>query len=132
MKKIKKIFSVLIAGIAAMMVPTAAFGAEESLGSLMKEAGFNTILGIGTVFIMLIVISLIIYCFRFIPMIQKAFSKKKDVEEAPQKTVSVPAPAVAVQETDDLELVAVIAAAIAASEQVPLDSFVVRTIKRRK
>ena len=38
---------------------------------------------------------------------------------------------VAEQETDDLELVAVIAAAIAASENVPVDSFRVRTIKRR-
>ena len=55
-----------------------------------------------------------------------------------EKPVAAPAPAAApaavaapVQETDDLELVAVIAAAIAASENVPVDSFRVRTIKRR-
>ena len=44
---------------------------------------------------------------------------------------AAPVAAAPVQETDDLELVAVIAAAIAASENVPVDSFRVRTIKRR-
>ena len=89
----------------------------------------NTVLGMGTVFIMLIAIALIIYCFRIIPVIQKKFTKKEEaVVEAPK---AAPAPAAPVQETDDLELVAVIAAAIAASENVPVDSFRVRTIKRR-
>lgn len=99
---------------------------------LLIEAGFNTILGMGTVFIMLIVMALIIYCFRIIPVIQKKFAKKEEVlEEAPVKA-PVAEPVFAVDETDDLELVAVIAAAIAASEQIPVDSFRVRTIKRRK
>ena len=96
----------------------------------MQTALFNTILGMGTVFIMLIVMALIIYAFRLIPIIQKKFSKKsaETAEKAPAETSeTVPVKT----ETDDLELVAVIAAAIAASEQVPVDSFRVRTIKRR-
>ena len=54
--------------------------------------------------------------------------KAEPAAEAPKTAPVVAAP---VQETDDLELVAVIAAAIAASENVPVDSFRVRTIKRR-
>jgi hypothetical protein len=48
--------------------------------------------------------------------------------------VSAPAPAPVVEEvpeTDDLELVAVITAAIAAGGQAPADGFVVRSIRRR-
>ena len=83
----------------------------------------------GTVFVMLIAIALIIYCFKIIPVIQEKFAKKAEpTAEAPK---TVPVVAAPVQETDDLELVAVIAAAIAASENVPVDSFRVRTIKRR-
>lgn len=99
---------------------------------LLIEAGFNTILGMGTVFIMLIVMALIIYCFRIIPVIQKKFAKKEEVPEIAVPNIPAAEPVFAVDETDDLELVAVIAAAIAASEQVPVDSFRVRTIKRRK
>ena len=62
-------------------------------------------------------------------VLNKKFAKKAEPEaEAPK---AAPVAAAPVQETDDLELVAVIAAAIAASENVPVDSFRVRTIKRR-
>ena len=134
MKKRKKWISGLLAAVFGMLMPITAFASEGSLGQMMREASFNTVLGIGTVFIMLIVIALIIYCFRFIPMLQKKFSKSKKEEaavlEQPQKMAQM-APAPSAPE-DDLELIAVIAAAIAASEQVPPDSFVVRTIKRRR
>ena len=80
----------------------------------------------------LILISLLISCFNFIPKIQEKFRKK------PAQTQSAPAPAkaepVAViqEETDDTELIAVIAAAIAASEgAVSADGYVVRSIIRR-
>ena len=63
----------------------------------------------------------------------KDLSKKKEEAKAVPATVSAPA---VVEETedlsDDLELVAVIAAAIAASEGAEsTDGFVVRTIRRR-
>lgn len=99
---------------------------------LLIDAGFNTVLGMGTVFIMLIVMALVIYCFRIIPVLQKKFAKKEEVPETAVTNIPAAEPVFAVDETDNLELVAVIAAAIAAGEQVPVDSFRVRTIKRRK
>jgi sodium pump decarboxylase gamma subunit len=96
-----------------------------SLGETMKKAAMNTLMGMGTVFMMLIIISLIISCFKFI---NKAQSKPASTQAAP--AAAAPAP-VAVPQTDDLELVAVIAAAIAAATGSSTDDFVVRSIKRR-
>ena len=104
-----------------------------TLGEKMTKAGLNTLMGMGTVFAVLILISLIIYCFRIIPYIQ-GLGKKKTAQEEKEKTPVSSAPAlVAAKEvmTDDLELIAVISAAIAAEEGVPADSFVVRSIHRR-
>ena len=119
-------------GLLALQIPgmtVFAQAAETDMKARLGNALMNTVLGMGTVFVMLIAIALIIYCFRIIPVIQSKFAKKEEaVAEAPK---AAPAPAAPVQETDDLELVAVIAAAIAASENVPVDSFRVRTIKRR-
>lgn len=104
-----------------------------SFGENMKKAGLNTLLGMGTVFAVLILISFIISAFGFIPKIQAKFSKKNnEVAVKPAAAVS-PAPAAVPEEdlTDDLELVAVIAAAIAASEGASsTDGFVVRSIRR--
>lgn len=109
-----------------------------SIGEILQKAGMNTLLGMGVVFTVLILISLIISCFNFIPAIEKKFSKKKAVEKkAPTPAAapaSVPAPAAPVEEavTDDLELVAVITAAVAASMgSTSTDGFVVRSIKRK-
>ncbi len=106
---------------------------EYTFGEKMEKAALNTLLGMGTVFVVLILISLIINCFGFIPKLQEKFSKKPaaaEVKAAP--AVKVSAPVVEEEElTDDLELVAVIAAAIAASEGASsTDGFVVRSIKR--
>lgn len=106
-----------------------------SFRELMAKAFMNTILGMGTVFIVLILISLIISCFTFIPKIQAAFVKKPQQEAAKPVPAAAPAPAQALEEeeTDDLELVAVIAAAIAASEgAASTDGFVVRSIRKRR
>ncbi len=104
-----------------------------TLGETMQKAGLNTIMGLLTVFTMLVLISLIISCFRFIPMLQEKFSGKGKKEE--EKKAASPAPAAAAApaaaQTDDTELVAVIAAAIAASTGTSTDDFVVRSIKRR-
>ena len=85
----------------------------------------------GTVFAVLIFIAFIISLFKYIPAIQAAFSKKTKKEEAVVESAQVPV-VETVDETDDLELVAVIAAAIAAYEGTTTDGFVVRSIKRRK
>jgi sodium pump decarboxylase gamma subunit len=97
-----------------------------SLGETMAKAAMNTAMGMGTVFVMLIIISLIISCFTFINKAQKK-SENKPAAAAPAPVVAAPA----APQTDDLELVAVIAAAIAAATGSSTDDFVVRSIKRR-
>ncbi len=108
---------------------------EHTTGENMKNAGLNTLLGMGTVFAILILIALIISLFNFIPKIQKAFSKKGDVSETKEKAVDNTIAQIIENEelSDDTELVAVIAAAIAASEgAASTDGFVVRSIRRAK
>ncbi len=103
-----------------------------TMGEKMTKAALNTLMGMGTVFAVLILISLIIYCFRFISVVQGKSSKKKTEEkkEAPVVT-QIEQREEQQQLADDLELVAVIAAAVAADAGVPADSFVVRSIRRR-
>lgn len=104
---------------------------QYSFGELMTNAALNTIIGMGTVFVVLILICLIIYCFNFIPKIQDAFSGKKKAEVPAAAPAPVAAPVVEEELVDDYELVAVIAAAIAASEgAASTDGFVVRSIRR--
>lgn len=107
--------------------------AHYGMSEILEKAGLNTLLGMGTVFVMLIFMSFIISLIKYVPALLNGTSKKKK-EEAPK---AAPAPAVAAaveeaEEMDDTELVAVIAAAIAAAEGTSTDGFVVRSIKRRK
>lgn len=105
--------------------------ADYDMSELMTKAALNTLLGMGTVFAVLILISLLISCFNLIPKIQEKFRKKPAQEESAPAPVQA-APAAAVEETDDTELIAVIAAAIAASEGASsADGYVVRSIIRR-
>ncbi|MCR4674496.1 MAG: OadG family protein [Lachnospiraceae bacterium] len=99
-----------------------------SLGEIMSKAALNTVMGILTVFVILVLISFVIFGFRIIPYLEKKFSEKPNTGEVKVEETKVES---AVEETDDLELVAVIAAAIASETGTPTDSFVVRSIKRR-
>lgn len=107
---------------------------KYSTGEILKKAGMNTILGMGTVFAVLIFISLVIYCFNFIPgnrapkQEEKQAPKPKPVKKAAPK----PAPSVQTKENlvDDKELVAAITAAICAYSGTSSDGFVVRSIRR--
>lgn len=107
--------------------------AHYTTGEILKKAGLNTVLGMGTVFVVLIFISFIISLFEKIPELEAKFSKKEAAPaKAPAKVpVKAPEPAPEVQ-TDDGELIAVIAAAIAAAEGTTTDGFIVRSIRRRK
>ena len=116
--------------------------AVYSKAELMKQAGMNTLLGMGTVFVVLIFISFIISLFKFLPAL---FAKKPKIEDlkkeeskpaAPAKAAT-PAPA-AGNLMNDAELVAVITAAIYAAEgqagndAVSKDKLVVRSIRRAR
>ena len=104
--------------------------AKYSTGEILQKAGLNTVLGMGTVFVVLIFISFIISLFGLIGKTQQKKTEPKQTEAAPAAVEEE-----TVQEedlTDDLELVAVISAAIAASEGTSTDGFVVRSIKKRR
>lgn len=101
----------------------------QTLGEKMANAGLNTLMGMGVVFTVLILISLIIYGFKIFPYLEQ--KKKKNEKAIVSATDENVQGILAVTATDDLELVAVIAAAIAASTGTSTDDFVVRSIKRR-
>lgn len=120
----------------------------ETLSGKMDSALLNTIIGMGTVFVVLIFISCLIGMFKIIPKIQKKMENRQESEfdsiTAIDNTVSQIAEKEEIEEmeeveelVDDGELVAVITAAIMASmtsngEEVPADGLIVRSIKRTK
>lgn len=104
----------------------------EDLGQTLSNAGINTAIGVGIVFIVLIFISFVISLFRFIGKAEEkreAREERKAKENAIQRPKPVPDPE-PVDKSGDLELVAVIAAAIASHEHVSPDTFVVRSVRR--
>lgn len=107
-----------------------------SFGEKMATAALNTVICMSIVFAVLICISLIISAFKIFPYLE---AKKKE-KEAAAKAAQVETNVVTQNEqskeqeqeyVDDTELVAVIAAAIAAYEGTSTDGFVVRSIRRR-
>lgn len=104
----------------------------QSIGKTMGRAGLNTVMSMAIVFIVLIFISFLISCFKFIGGTQQ----KGVPMPAPVPVVPpAPVPEVYAEEENlagDLELVAVITAAIAAaSENECTDGLIVRSIVRR-
>ena len=94
---------------------------QYSMAETLRRAVMNTIMGI-----VLIFLSFLIYLFRFIPNPE---AKKKAQAAAAPAPAPVAAP-VEAAEADDTELIAVIAAAIAAAEGTTTDGFVVRSIRK--
>ena len=106
-----------------------------SFGEKMATAGLNTVICMSIVFAVLIFISLLISGFKIFPYLE---AQKKAKAEAAAKAVVADNNVVTQIEqreeqelVDDTELVAVIAAAIAAYEGTSTDGFVVRSIRRR-
>lgn len=97
-----------------------------TLGEILQKALLNTALGMGTVFVMLIFISLVIYCFNFIPKPQE----EKKPQPAASKKVET--------NTEEDDLIPVIIAAILASKGIAATSlspdepapYIVRSIRR--
>ena len=106
------------------------FNIEEyrTVGDQITTAGLNSIMSMAIVFAVLIFISFLIGCFKLIGNVQKK-------QPEPGETTSEVIETVTAEEenlADDLELVAVVTAAIAAaSEQESTDGLVVRSIIRR-
>ena len=104
-----------------------------TFGEKMTKAALNTVICMSIVFVVLVFISLLISCFKIFPYLEakkrekavKEFEANRAPEVAQQEDIFVP------QAEDDTELVAVIAAAIAAYEGTSTSDFVVRSIRRR-
>ncbi len=105
-----------------------AFNVDYPISTLMKDAGKNFVIGLATVFVMLIFLTFVISLFG---KVAGAAGKKTAAPAEEKKPAPVPVPAAEEEDvTDDAELAAVIAAAIAASENTSTDGFVVRSIKK--
>jgi len=111
----------------------------KSLGEEIKYAALNTVVGLTVVFVVLTLIIFIISLFKFIPMLQSKFGSNTTNSEAVDNTLAqiIEQEEAEIAEdseelVDDLELVAVITAAIYASmgSEVPADGLVVRSIRR--
>lgn len=103
-------------------------------GEKGEKAVLNTVIGMGTVFVVLIFISFIISLLRYVNVIGDKLSKKDKAPETASGVDNAIAQIVSNEENeaDDLELVAVITAAIAASEGTSSDGLVVRSIRKRR
>lgn len=116
---------------------------EYTFGEQMGKAGSNTLMGMGTVFVVLIFISLIISQFerldKALNSVGTALRNGKQAENKEEagtvnRTVSAQPAATPQNPMDDTQLVAVITAAIAAanSSQGGSDRLVVRSIRKAK
>ena len=141
MKNIKKIAVFAGGAVGALAAnPLTAMAATQTeekrgLGETMLYALLNTVMGICIVFLVLLVIAWIISLFKYINKFEK--------ERAAKTAAAAPVVEEPVQEeileeeelSDDLELVAVVTAAIHAYEEaqgneVPADGLVIRSIRR--
>ncbi len=136
MKKIKGIaglaFGAFFTALAAPLTTMAATEQKRSFGETMGYALLNTLMGIVIVFLVLLLISKIIGLFKYIYKFEQGKETKKVEAQAP-----APVEEEEPQEelSDDLELVAVITAAIHAYEEaqgneIPVEGLVVRSIRK--
>ena len=108
-----------------------------SIEDAMAEATVNTIIGISVVFLALLFISFVISLFKYINKFEQKLANKNAAPvtpAAPAPSTPDPAPEEEIP-VDDLELIAVITAAIHAYEEeqgnVVEGDLVVRSIKKR-
>ena len=105
--------------------------------NVFEQALLNTLMGMGTVFAVLIFISLLISLFVYIPSIERALKNRSSKKEKKAAQEERPAPKRPILEevVEEEELVDVITAAIMAANggaAVSADKLVVRSIKRVK
>lgn len=108
---------------------------DYTTGEKMSKAVMNTLIGMGTVFIVLIFISFIISLLKHVNKIGGAGKQNAQQDRAVNPGIDNAIAQIVSKEeseTNDLELIAVITAAIAAVEGTSTDGLVVRSIKRVK
>lgn len=103
-----------------------------TVGEKMEKAMLNTLIGMGVVFVVLIFISYIISLFKYINIFTDRKNKKQEDNSSGVDNAIAQIVTSEENEADDLELVAVITAAIAAAEGSSSDGLVVRSIRRRR
>lgn len=116
------------------MLQSMDIGAIYTRGEILTKAGLNTVLGMGVVFGVLMFLALVISMMKYIPALLEGKGKTQKRTETEVKEETAVASVAATANTaseDELELVAVITAAIAMQEGVSPDGFVVRSIRRR-
>lgn len=111
-----------------------------SFADKMSTAAMNTLISMSVVFSVLVLIIFVISGFKIFPYLE---AKKKEQEKAKESQLTANTFENQIEKreeqqeveeeelADDMELVAVIAAAIAASTGTSPDGFVVRSIRRR-
>lgn len=130
--------------VAPYQIKEVTVSADYTFGEKMGKAGANTLMGMGTVFIVLIFISFIIAQFEKINKASVAIgnwwinrkNKKGSDEtvEAAPAAASVAAPVATANPMDDSQLVAVITAAVVAASTANggTDKLIVRSIRKAK
>ena len=124
----------LMAGMAFLLPVLSLTGCGSQFGDRMARAGMNTLMGMGTVFVVLIFIAFLISRFKYISRLENWFRNRKTKSEPAAAAIAAEEPAAAEEEadeTDDLALVAVITAALAASLETSPDKLIVRSIRRK-
>lgn len=113
-----------------MTIIMATAGETLTFVERMERAGLNTLLGMGMAFF---VLTLIMFVIMLFPLIFGERKPKKTREELAEQSIDNTISQIEENEalSDDSELVAVIAAAIAAYEGTSADGVVVRSIRRR-
>ena len=111
------------------VLKSAAFNPRYTMNEKMSKAGLNTLIGMGTVFVMLIIIAIIIGLFGVFSGVKKPGKTEEGINRAVKQIEK--------NETEglesDSELVAVIAAAVAAYEGTSsAGGFTVRSIRKIK
>lgn len=118
-------------------VTSMSFTPDYTMKEKMTKAIMNTLMGMGTVFLVLIFIIFLISLFKYINIFEQKLRRREEpaaiVSEPLPTMFPEPAAAEAVSEnlTENLELIAVITAAISAAEgTAAADGLVVRSIRR--
>lgn len=107
-----------------------------SIEDAMSEAAINTVIGISVVFLALVLFVGIISLFKYINAAEQKLANRKSGSSASKKEKTTAVPEMSYEEqTEDLELIAVITAAIHAYEEAQGNTvsgdLVVRSIRKR-